>query len=53
MYDPAVACAHDQKVARGGGWFSSDPNVVRTQVRQGYPPASRSANVGIRCAKSL
>jgi formylglycine-generating enzyme required for sulfatase activity len=52
-YDPAVACAHDQKVARGGGWFSSDPSVVRTQVRQGYPPATKSANVGIRCAKAL
>jgi formylglycine-generating enzyme required for sulfatase activity/tRNA A-37 threonylcarbamoyl transferase component Bud32 len=53
MYDPGVACAHDQKVARGGGWFSTDPSVVRTQVRQGYPPASRSANVGFRCAKAL
>jgi formylglycine-generating enzyme required for sulfatase activity/tRNA A-37 threonylcarbamoyl transferase component Bud32 len=53
MYDPSIACAHDQKVARGGGWFSTDPNVVRTQVRQGYAPATRSANVGIRCAKAL
>jgi formylglycine-generating enzyme required for sulfatase activity len=53
MYDLSVACAHDQKVARGGGWFSGDPNVVRTQVRQGYAPATRSANVGIRCAKAL
>jgi formylglycine-generating enzyme required for sulfatase activity len=53
MYDATIACAHDQKVARGGGWFSSDPNVVRTQVRQGYAPATRSANVGVRCAKAL
>jgi formylglycine-generating enzyme required for sulfatase activity len=47
------ACARDQKVARGGGWFSADPNVVRTQVRQGYAPAVESANVGFRCARSL
>jgi len=53
MYDTTIACARDQKVARGGGWFSTDPNVVRTQVRQGYAPATRSANVGIRCAKAL
>jgi formylglycine-generating enzyme required for sulfatase activity len=53
MYDPSLACAHDQKVARGGGWFSSDPNVVRTQVRQGYAPTTRSANVGFRCARAL
>ena len=53
FYDPSVACAHDQKVARGGGWFSDDPKVVRTQVRQGYPPAAESANVGFRCARSL
>ncbi|HEY3821672.1 MAG TPA: SUMF1/EgtB/PvdO family nonheme iron enzyme [Polyangiaceae bacterium] len=53
MYDTTVACGHDQKVARGGGWFSADPNVVRTQVRQGYAPLTRSANVGFRCAKAL
>jgi formylglycine-generating enzyme required for sulfatase activity/tRNA A-37 threonylcarbamoyl transferase component Bud32 len=52
-YDLSLACAHDQKVARGGGWFSTDPNVVRTQVRQGYAPSTKSANVGIRCAKAL
>jgi formylglycine-generating enzyme required for sulfatase activity len=46
-------CLHDQKVARGGGWFSKDPNVVRAQVRQGYTPDTMSANVGVRCAKSL
>ena len=52
-YDANVACARDQKVARGGGWFSSDPNVVRTQVRQPYTPDTLSAQVGVRCAKSL
>jgi formylglycine-generating enzyme required for sulfatase activity len=53
FYDPNITCARDQKVARGGGWFSGDPSVVRTQVRQGYPPAIESANVGFRCARSL
>jgi formylglycine-generating enzyme required for sulfatase activity/serine/threonine protein kinase len=53
FYDQSIRCAHDQKVARGGGWFSADPNVVRTQVRQGYAPATHSANVGFRCARSL
>ena len=53
FYDPQIECKHDQKVARGGGWFSADPKVVRTQVRQGYPPAQQSANVGFRCARSL
>lgn len=49
----APHCAHDQKVARGGGWFGCDPNLLRTQVRQGYPPDLQSANVGFRCARSL
>jgi formylglycine-generating enzyme required for sulfatase activity/tRNA A-37 threonylcarbamoyl transferase component Bud32 len=53
MYDPAITCARDQKVARGGGWFSANAGVVRTQIRQGYAPSTQSANVGIRCAKSL
>ncbi|MGH7296081.1 MAG: formylglycine-generating enzyme family protein, partial [Polyangiaceae bacterium] len=52
-YDPGAPCARDQKVARGGGWFSADPGLVRTQVRQGYPPGTESANVGFRCARSL
>ena len=53
FYDLHVACARDQKVARGGGWFSTNPSVVRTQVRQGYGPETQSANVGFRCAKAL
>jgi formylglycine-generating enzyme required for sulfatase activity len=53
MYAPGSSCAHDQKVARGGGWFSGNPGILRTQVRQGYDPSVQSANVGVRCAKSL
>jgi len=46
-------CRHDQKVARGGGWYGAEPSVMRTQVRQGYSPSTESANVGFRCARSL
>jgi formylglycine-generating enzyme required for sulfatase activity len=53
FYDQRLPCAHDQKVARGGGWYSADPNVVRTQVRQGYAPDTATADVGLRCARAL
>ena len=52
-YDLSLACAHDQKVAKGGAWFSASAGVARTQVRQGYAPATSSTLVGVRCAKAF
>ena len=48
-----LACDEPRRVARGGGWFSDDPRIVRTTVRQGYKPTEWSKNLGVRCAKAF
>jgi len=39
------------KTLRGGSW-KSNPVMLRTATRSGFPPDQRSATVGFRCAKS-
>ena len=41
------------RVDRGGGWSSSNPDVVRASSRRGRAPSDRSHDLGFRCARSL
>jgi formylglycine-generating enzyme required for sulfatase activity/tRNA A-37 threonylcarbamoyl transferase component Bud32 len=41
----------DERVTRGGGWYSV-AGVIRSANRDGYSPDARYGNVGIRCGRS-
>jgi len=46
-------CSESHKILRGGGFWLSDPYVLRAAVRRAEPRAARSMMFGFRCAKSL
>jgi len=39
------------KVARGGGWYESDPSSISAAIRFADLPMRRSADLGFRCAR--
>ena len=45
-------CFDPRRVARGGSFASNGPDVVSTTVRVPFPPATRGATLGFRCAKT-
>ncbi len=51
LSDPTGPAATDAHVVRGGSWLD-DPNMVRSDLRLGYPSDSAYVNLGFRCAES-
>lgn len=55
-YDPAALdnpkgpATGTEKVQRGGGWTSEDPNELRAAGRASVPPDQKFDDVGFRCA---
>jgi formylglycine-generating enzyme required for sulfatase activity len=52
IYDPMGPAATKARVVRGGSWLDN-PNMVRVDLRVGYPPDSAFVNLGFRCAESV
>ena len=50
--NPQGAEAGRYKSVRGGSWRSR-PQLLRTATRNGATPATRSPNIGFRCARTL
>ncbi len=51
LSDPTGPVATNAHVVRGGSWLD-DPNMVRSDLRLGYPTDSAYTNLGFRCAES-
>ncbi len=51
LSDPSGPGATGARVVRGGSWLD-DSNMVRADLRLGYPPDSAYVNLGFRCAES-
>ncbi len=51
LSDPMGPLATGARVVRGGSWLD-DPNMVRSDLRLGYPPDSAYIDLGFRCAES-
>jgi formylglycine-generating enzyme len=39
------------RIARGGGWSTTDPSHLTGAIRNWRPPAERSNNLGFRCVR--
>jgi eukaryotic-like serine/threonine-protein kinase len=51
LSDPMGPAATGVRVIRGGSWLDNG-NMVRVDLRIGYPPDSAFADIGFRCAES-
>lgn len=52
LSDPMGPAATSAHIVRGGSWLD-DPNMVRADLRVGYPTGSAFVNLGFRCAESV
>ena len=46
-------CSDERRVARGGSWASTDPELVTTTVRDEIFESDRGSSTGFRCARGL
>ncbi len=47
--NPTGPAGGDQRVVRGGHWYSGNPAALRSSARTPAPPSLRLATVGFRC----